>query len=469
MATVGPLHVSADHRIVDAADREVLLRGVNINAWGDYFQADPKLAPTLPITDADWDDMAGLGMSVVRLIVSWSRLEPQQGAFDGEYVEQIRVAIRSAADRGISTIVDMHQDAWGMFIATPPGTPCESGREAAIGWDGAPEWATLTDGASTCRLPGFREGSQAVSAAFTNFYNNTNGIRDSLVATWGRLAGAVASEPGVVGFDLLNEPNPALPDSEQVPRYSEFVSESIDAIRSAESSAGSPRHLIVVEPVVGFPLANHVATLPSDPDVVFSPHNYAEAIGPKILTIEQTFNAGVAGAAAMGVPLWVGEYGWWDTSADTLPKLARYAAAEDTARTGGAWWQWRQACGDPHSIGVFGGVPDDQTHLNKVGCPDDRDLGRTEEFAAIVGRAYPRVAPGRIAATASDPRAGTFSMSGSGAAVGSELIIWLPGTTGAGAEPNVTGLAEMLRQPVPGGVYLTARTTAADYSLSIAG
>ncbi len=470
MATVGPLHVSADHRIVDAADREVLLRGVNINAWGEYFQADPKLSPTLPITAADWDAMAGLGFSVIRLIVSWSRLEPQRGAFDQAYIEQVRTAIRAAAERGISTIVDMHQDAWGMFIATPPGTACETGREAAIGWDGAPAWATLTDGTSTCRLPGFREGAPAVSTAFTNFYNNTGGIRDALVTTWGRLAGALGTEPGVVGFDLFNEPNPALPDAEQPVRYGEFVAGSIASIRSAESTAGSPRHLILVEPIVGFPLPNHLPSLPAiaDADLVFSPHNYAEAIGPKILTIEQTFSADIKGAATMAAPMWIGEYGWWDTSADTLPKLARYAAAEDAARTGGAWWQWRQACGDPHSIGVFGGTPGDQTHLNKVRCPDDQDLGLTEEFAAIAGRAYPRVAPGRITALASDSHAGTFSMSGSGATLGAQVVIWMPASMGNTATPSMSGLGEMTRQTVPGGAYLTANTTAADYSISLA-
>ncbi|MCL4697228.1 MAG: hypothetical protein KJ023_09295, partial [Burkholderiaceae bacterium] len=40
---------------------------------------DPEHPPTHPPTDADWDGMAANGFNVVRLIVSWSALEPERG------------------------------------------------------------------------------------------------------------------------------------------------------------------------------------------------------------------------------------------------------------------------------------------------------------------------------------------------------------------------------------------------------
>ena len=46
---------TADRRIVDTAGRDVLLRGANVNSLGEYWQGVPAIAPTIPVTDADWD------------------------------------------------------------------------------------------------------------------------------------------------------------------------------------------------------------------------------------------------------------------------------------------------------------------------------------------------------------------------------------------------------------------------------
>ena len=48
-------------------------------------QADPRLPPVVPVTDADWADMAKQGFNVVRLLVSWSSLEPVRDVFDEAY------------------------------------------------------------------------------------------------------------------------------------------------------------------------------------------------------------------------------------------------------------------------------------------------------------------------------------------------------------------------------------------------
>src|SRR5256885_10034225 len=50
---------------------------------------------------------------------------------------------------------------------------------------------------------------------------------------------------------------------------------------------------------------------------------------------------------------------------------------EDAHRWGGAWWDWKQACGDPHMFGNG----DDTTpepvsvSLNRFACPSRRPLG----------------------------------------------------------------------------------------------
>ena len=77
-----PLHAEPDPtaggRIVDAAGREVLLRGVNVNALVEYWQYG-AFPTTFPLTTADAQRLAAVGWNSVRLLVSWSRVEPQPG------------------------------------------------------------------------------------------------------------------------------------------------------------------------------------------------------------------------------------------------------------------------------------------------------------------------------------------------------------------------------------------------------
>lgn len=460
-------------RIVDAHGREVLLRGANLNSLGDYHQDDPDLPPTHPPTDADWEAMAANGFSVVRLVVSWSALEPERGTLDEGYVDRIRAAVDEAADRGIYTVVDFHQDAYSRFVATPDGMTCPSGTEPAIGWDGAPEWATLTDGESTCRPPGLREGAPAVQAAFRNFYANTDGIRDAFVATVARLAGELADEPAVAGYDLLNEPNVVLPPDESSARYTELVSDLVTAVRAAEVGAGGFPHLLFLEPMVLFPLPG---TLPAegftdDRDIVFAPHNYAESIGPRILTVEQTADIDAATATERGWPLWIGEFGVFDTTPAKLDVLRRFAVTQDMSFAGGAAWQWRQHCGEPHSVTHPGNVVDGRiVQLNVVDCPGDRDGGPNEDFLAVIGRSYPRAAPGQLTELRSDPTSGALTVAGTatGDDRDGELVVWVRG----GVRPHsvtADGVTVPDITPVEGGAYVTARPTAGEYRLEIAG
>jgi endoglycosylceramidase len=440
-----PLHVAHGKRtaIIDTLGRQVTLRGVNLNSLGDYYQDDPDLPPVVPVTGADWDTMAAHGFNVVRLLVSWSRIEPRPGRIDDAYLALIRRTVRDAARRGIYSVIDMHQDAWSKYIATPPGVVCPAGTRPAIGWDGAPAWATITDGASTC-TPGSREDSEAVRTAWDSFYTDRAGIMSHLVRVWGVLGREFAREPAVAGFDLLNEPNHGrLPDFDA--RLGTFFSRSIDAIRAGERAGGGFSHPVIFETTVyGVPVPVGFTT---DRNIVFEGHNYGESIEAG-LPIEVLFDYFQALASRFDAPLWIGEYGWFSDPPAQQEKLARYAAKEDALITAGdAWWQWRQACGDPHSIGSPGGTPDAiQIHFQRNDCPGDRNLGVIPEWSCT-WRAYPRAVPGRL----------RFRLS----ACGGPLVIlastrrparadiWYPGAT----RPAVhgTNISAIERVPVPGG------------------
>jgi len=117
--------------IADSRYREMLLRGVNSNAlveYPDYFQQ------TVPLTRDDFREMAALGFNFFRLPINWSLLEPQPDRFSDAYLAQIRRTVRWAQAEGLSVLVDFHQDRYNRNL--------RPGDEA----DGAPDWATETDG-----------------------------------------------------------------------------------------------------------------------------------------------------------------------------------------------------------------------------------------------------------------------------------------------------------------------------------
>jgi len=475
-----PLSASDDHRIVDDLNRDVLLRGVNVTSLGEYWQGDPDHEPTMSTTDADWAEMASRGFSVVRLVVHWSRIEPTRGEIDQSYLDEIDAYVTAAADHGMYTVIDMHQDAYSAFISTPPGETCPASSEPAKGWDGAPEWATITDGASTC-ITGDRNSSPAVINAWNHFYDNTDGIRDRFVASWATVATRFAGRPEVAGYDLLNEPEVSRPGEELTPLYDQLVVDGVTAIRDAEAATGATfEHLIIVEP--GLPAGNPAfGLLIPDPErigiepegIVAGPHNYAESIGNGLdLTIEETNELFLTVATDLGVPLWVGEYGFWDTTPETRSELDRFAADQDRLALGGAWWQWRQPCGDPHSIS-WGGwstmESGEVTHLHGLGCPGDVDLGPTEELLDVVGRGYPRVVPGRIATLTSNTATGELFVVADGGQPGQQLVVWTP-TSADTHGVTVTGLDGLVETPVPGGRILTAEVVDASgtYSLQVA-
>ncbi len=474
-----PLSVSADRRIVDDTDREVLLRGVNITSLGQYWQGDPVLKPTAELTETDWQDLAAQGFSVIRLVIHWSLLEPTRGALDQAYLKRVDGYVRAAAAHGLYTVIDMHQDAYCSFIYSPLPADCSSGTQPAKGWDGAPAWATQTDGLSTC-VSGDRNSSPAVTAAWNHFYDNTDGIRYRFVATWAGVAAYFAGRPEVAGYDLLNEPEVPRPAGELAPLYNQLLAGVVTAIRQAEAQKPFG-HLLIVEPAIaaGHPQFGLVVPAPASvqlpiTNLVAGPHNYAEAIGNGLdLSIEDMSAVYVGAAANIGVPAWIGEHGFWDTNEETLARLDRYAADEDARVLGGAWWQWRQPCGDPHSVPLGGyaatGQKNQQIHLHGLACPGDVDLGPTEPFLRVLRRAAPRAVPGRIATLKSDWKSGSFSLSAGQAAAGGPLVVWLPGTVAASAV-SATGLQDVVLHPVPGGAWLTATvTTGPSYSLGVTG
>jgi hypothetical protein len=437
--------------ITDGRGDQVLLRGVNVNQLVDFYQPKAGVAATRPLTEGDFAGIAAQGFNVVRLNLSWSALEPTRGALSKTYLAKVQEAVGWARQHGIYIVLDMHQDGWWNG-ATPAGTDCRPGTDPMWGYDGAPAWATITDGAPRCQFTG-RDISPAGDRAFQNFYFDTSGVQSALVATWGKLAAVFRDEPTVGGYDLLNEPGfgETAPVTTSL-LLGRFYDRAIGAIRAAGS-----RQLVIVEPSIlwsglGFD-TGPTPGFTTDGNIVFSPHLYAESITmdrslglPPIVGIDRQFSLAQRVAAEYDAPLWSGEYGYWGDTADVDARLARYAKAEDANRLGSAYWVWKQACGDPQN-----GIGPTGNGLQVQDCKTGGDAAPRTDLLAVLSRAYPRKAPGTLqmlSATGSN-----LLLTGATTHDSCGLEVWVPGA----AKPTVhsTGVTALATVSTPGGWLIT--------------
>lgn len=463
-----PLHAltGTNARIVDDTGRTVLLRGVNVNGLGEYYQEWPDLPANNQLTEADFAEIAASGLNVVRLVISWSALEPTRGVIDNTYLDRIAQAVSWARAHDVYVLIDMHQDAWGTAVNTPDGAWCPPVlSERAVGWDGAPAWATALRGTSaTCRLLGKREISVAVQASFQNFYLDVNGVQSELVKTWAAVAARFAADPTVVGYDLLNEPNPGLlVGFNDYLLLGKYYGRAIDAIRAAEGrTPGGFSHIAFFEPsVITGPLAfpGPVPGFSGDRNSVYAPHLYNESISPLPGSIADGFEAAAKAAGNYGTSVFNGEWGFWDSDPRVNgEKSRRYAAQEDKHLVSSTYWQWDQACGDPHNVGTRGHRP--------TCAPTDSGITNPDTALAL-SRAYPRAAAGRLTETRSEIDTGALTVTGLADRAGVRTEMWVPERC---ANPVIGGqnVGDPQRQAIAGGWRITLTVPATgDYRAEI--
>ncbi|MEW6271925.1 MAG: cellulase family glycosylhydrolase [Thermodesulfobacteriota bacterium] len=295
-AAAGPVGVlsHAGRWLTDETGRVVLVHGTN------FVQKFPPVPPAeVGFGEDDAAFLREQGFNVVRLGVVFGAVMPEPGVIDARYVSSIAETTRLLAAHGIYVLLDFHQDGYGPLVHG----------------NGFPEWATLTDGLPNPPepFPIYYVTNPALQRAFDNFWENRPGpdgvpLQQHYAAAVAAVAQAVADEPLVLGYDLMNEPwpgavflpcgMPGCPDLEQA-RLVPFGERMVAAIRPFDA-----HHIVFSEPFVlfnfgradtslsgiGAPasgLSFHVyATTPEDDEAVIERAIAASARGDAILATE---------------------------------------------------------------------------------------------------------------------------------------------------------------------------------------
>jgi endoglycosylceramidase len=377
-------------RVVDSRGRTILLKGVNVDGIVDYSDADEehppppeKLRPPYPNDPAryahgrcppdnkrvegvvacefDFDQMSALGYDVIRLNLSWSLLEPRPGRINRTYVDRIAQVVRWARSRGIYVVLDMHQDAWSKFVYTRD-EPCAGEFQRIRGFDGAPLWASR-HALPACALHGVRELDPAVAEQFQKFWLNAaapdgTGLQDHYTSVLLALARRFHDNPAVAGYELMNEPQPgynAVPVESDAVHLFPYWGRAVDTVVAKVKGF---RQLFFVEPNVERNVTDAReappapwSTYSSYPNVVYAPHIYTgvftydqQVAQQRFAPMDAGYEATIDDARALGLPLWIGEFGNNPSDDDTL--LRQHFRLQDDYLLGGALWLWKENAND---------------------------------------------------------------------------------------------------------------------------
>jgi len=451
---------------------------------------------TAPGSGDDFAQMRALGFNVVRLVLNWSQLEPTAGTYSTAYLNRVAQVVGWARQQGIYVILDMHQDQYSRYIVPAEKGTAPSGCTPSGGSDGAPAWAVQDDGKPGCAMFGIDELNPAESAAFANFWQNATvrgaqgkapgtGLQDHYIGGLAALARRFQGNAGVLGYELMNEPQPGSSGStpagngyqassqDLYPFYTRAV-EALTGVRDGRPTcpeaaptsltgscaypklASVDRQQIFFEPLayrnlVDFSLQVS-APFSSYPNLVFAPHVYTYAF-----TLEQDllglpakpggfppnftfgYQTAESEAQAMHSAVLTTEFG---DSASTDPTiLANELAAQEATQTGGTLWAWKglsKTAGTcwctrwQHSSyqTTSNGTPGKG---NPKAPPSPADLLIASRQHLLM-RVAPTATAGRLGAYAYDPATRTFAMVATSIAVGrrgdrqSDTVLALPST-----------------------------------------
>jgi endoglycosylceramidase len=166
-------------------------------------KAPPWYFEDMVNSDAEYDMLEALGFTVIRLGYMWTGAEPEANIFNQTYIDTIKTIVGKLADRGIYTLLDMHEDVLSSKFCLYDGVPLwvidKSTPLLDFPW---PLKGNCSRGWETNSL------SLAAATAYQNIYDNHKGMLDDLVGFWTESAKQFATIPGVIGYETMNEPQP---------------------------------------------------------------------------------------------------------------------------------------------------------------------------------------------------------------------------------------------------------------------
>ncbi len=317
--------------IVDENGRRMLLRGINTGGRSKFapfspfdYEADgfQEALDTYLDRPVDW------GLNVLRVPFSWDAMEPERGVDDEEWMARYDALLDGAAERGLFTIVDFHQDVYSERYCGD-GFPIWASEGGEAPHHDCHDWFTayLTDADH--------------KQAWDEFWADSTGIKTAFKEMWTRMAERHWGRPGVIGFEIINEPgwgNASMTTWERetlTPFYSEMVAHVRDT---------APEAMLFFDGTgLDAVTARTALELPAGGNLVFAPHFYDVTVfagGETSVDVSDGYAAWAEVGRGWDVPVLVGEFGIpHDRDAASEYVVANYDGL-DADLLHGTYWEY---------------------------------------------------------------------------------------------------------------------------------
>ncbi len=422
--------------LVDAQGRVVIFHGTNVAM---------KLRPYTPqaqgFTQQDAAMLAREGFSVVRVWVFWNAIEPAPGQWDDSSLVALRQFIGWLHEYGISTILNFGQTVWG----------------ERFGGLGFPDWAANTNGLAPINMGSVGQDillEPPLQLAWDNFYANqafpgTVGLEDELAQAWTHVAQFFRDTPGIVGYDLVNEPEagtqtitcltplgcPLYDSLNLTPFYERIVA----AVRKVDD-----KHMLMYEPEVisAGGLTNSHVSAGTDPNLAVTFHFYPQTDSGISGAASQQISKFTQLASSNGDGLLFTEFG----ATDDLTQLSAVVEAADQANQGWLYWAWysTEPTGDPARPTTEVSTPQEGFIVDPALPPDESNL--KADKLTVLDRPYPYFTAGTPQSWSFDTTTRTFSFSystspvgGAASATGPTVVVLPARTYPGGYQATVSG------------------------------
>jgi endoglycosylceramidase len=314
----------------DSLGRTVFLRGVNAGGrskFAPFAPFDFATDPYATALGAYMDRAASWGIDAMRVPFTWEALEPTQGSRDASWLARYQQLVDAAWARGIWTILDFHQDLYSQSFCG----------------DGFPPWTVPNAPPSHHDCSGWQLhyfSDMPMQQAFDAFWAAGSPVQAGYLAAWDFLIARFKDEPGVVGFEPINEPGWGT--AQDVGAFEATTLSSFYAQVAPHMRQLAPQSLVFVEPtgISGSNVSTKLTRPPGD-GIVFAPHYYPVREVPD--TAETSLTAWAAVGAAWNVPTFLGEFGISNGGANAVDYVASCLGALDTLGLSGTAWEYSVA------------------------------------------------------------------------------------------------------------------------------
>ncbi|MFA5890537.1 MAG: cellulase family glycosylhydrolase [Actinomycetota bacterium] len=358
--------------------------------------------------------LASNGLTLLHLDIFLSGVMPEPYTFDEAYLDGVEKIVNTAHAAGISVFLDFCQAAW-------------ANKYDGIG---VPDWMAEDDGvpstAASENLAAKYFGNPALWRALDNFWTNAEvagaPLQDHYESAWRHVAGRFKNHPGVLGFEIMNEPFPGTQWSSCAspagcPAFDKAMLQPFTERMGNAIKEVAPDKFVIYEPNVTFDFgANTWLEDPGTRPAALSYHIYCLGLqfgtpptgdpGCEQLGERPQFGYAADYAQKYGIPLILSEFGHFTTTKeeDVSPIIDRVANMAD--EIGSSWTYWLYALGNPE-----GDDPDytSSSIVKDLRKPPTEDNLVQNRVNAIV-RAYPRAVAGTPLSYAWEGEAKKFTL-----------------------------------------------------------